>query len=361
MDMDLNGRSAAAILAVDDVPANLLALSGIIEPLGERFATAKSGREALALAARDAFALILLDVRLPDMDGFETLSQLRAIPHAQHTPVILLTAYELSTQALDHAQGLGLVDYILKPIPPALLRSKVTALLSLHRRDEEIRHRDEVLAAKDRHIAMLAHDLQNPLAAIVMAANRLERAPLDPPSRATAERIGRAAMRMSDMVRNLTDYAHVGRGPIPISPAAMDLGDLCRDVMAEFLEADPARQIELGCEGRLDGEWDKNRLHQAVSNLIGNALRYGEGKIEVRARDAGAHVEIAIHNAGPPIPPERLPVIFHPFERGAQAGAGLGLGLFIVREIAKAHAGDVSVTSTAEAGTTFVLRLPRRR
>ncbi|HEY7374538.1 MAG TPA: hybrid sensor histidine kinase/response regulator [Polyangia bacterium] len=358
---DIEGApSTAAILAVDDVPANLLALSAILEPLRERVVTATSGREALAAAAREAFAVILLDVRLPDMDGFETLARLRGLPRNRQTPVILLTAYDLSADAMDHVQELGLVDYILKPIAPALLRSKVIALVALYRRGEQIRRRDEALAAKDRGIAMLAHDLQSPLAVVAMSAGRLVRQDLDPSARKTADRIVRGVARMSDMVHNLTDYARAGQGPIPITRAVIDLGDVCRDLTGELGQLDPARRIDLGCEGNLVGEWDQTRLHQALSNLVRNALKYGTGDVVVRARDAGDRVEITVHNDGPPIPPERLPIIFGAFERGQQEGAGLGLGLYIVREIAKAHAGAVEVTSSAERGTTFVLRLPRR-
>ena len=124
------------------------------------------GAEALELAATSEFAVILLDVMMPGMDGFETLARLRATPKAEHVPVILVTAYELDARAMGRVQGMGTVDYILKPIASELLRSKVAAFVSLHRRGEELRRRGEALAAKDRNIAMLAHDLQSPLAAV---------------------------------------------------------------------------------------------------------------------------------------------------------------------------------------------------
>jgi phosphoserine phosphatase RsbU/P len=109
------------------------------------------------------------------------------------------------------------------------------------------------------------------------------------------------------------------------------------------------------------GEWDRTRLYQALSNLLRNALRYGSGDVLFRANGTGGHVEVAVHNAGVPIPAERLSVIFEPFERGPQDRAGLGLGLYIVREILKAHRGEISVASSAAEGTTFAVRLPRHR
>jgi signal transduction histidine kinase len=349
----------APILAVDDHPANLFALSAILEPLGSALITADSGTQALELAAKGEFAVILLDVMMPGLDGFATLARLRAIPQAQSTPVVLLTAYELDTRAIERVRGMGTVDYILKPIAPELLRGKVAAYVSLYRRGKELARRDEALAAKDRDIAMLAHDLQNPLTAIITSAKAMLGRDLDARNRSTAERIARSGARMSEMIRSLTDYARAGRGAIPIAPSAMDIGDLCREVAEHFRSVDQATQIDLSCSGELVGTWDQHRLHQAITNLIGNALRYGGGRAVVQARAVGASVEVAVHNDGPPIPAGLLTVIFEPFERGADHGAGLGLGLYIVRAIARAHEGEVAVTSSAEQGTTFVLRLPR--
>jgi two-component system, sensor histidine kinase and response regulator len=356
----------AAILAVDDYPTNLLALSAILEPLRCRVVTAQSGSEALERAAGREFAVILLDVMMPEMDGFETLARLRSIPAAKHVPVVLVTAYELDARAMERVQGLGTVDYILKPLPPELLRSKVAAFVSLHERGEELhrqreelRRRDEALAAKDRDIAMLAHDLQNPLTTIAMSASLLLHRNLDLRHQNAAQRISRGVGRMSEMIRSLTDYARAGRGAIPIAPEPTDLGRLCREIVQDFQNAESAGRLDLGCSGDLHGEWDRNRLYQAISNLVSNALRHGEGAVIVRAQAADSRVEVAVHNSGPAIPADRLPVIFEPFERGGQDRAGLGLGLYIVREIAKAHGGEVTVTSSVEKGTTFVLRLPR--
>jgi signal transduction histidine kinase len=360
--MSTSGNSAtapSAVLAVDDVASNRLALSAILEPLGSRVVEARSGAEALALAAREEFAVILLDVAMPEMDGFETLTRLRAIPLARDTPVVLVTAYTLDPLAMERVRGMGSVDYILKPIPPELLRSKVAALLALHLRGKELRVLSEALASKDRTIAMLAHDLQNPLAAIGTSAGLLQRICPDPRSARAADRISRAVARMSSMIRDLTDYARAGLGAIPTTPAPMNLDELCRELAEDFQQSDATQRIDLVCSGELAGKWDRARLHQALSNLLGNAFRYGSGNVVVRAEGSDAHVDLSVHNAGAPIPAEVLPVVFEPFERGSQDRTGLGLGLYIVREIAKAHGGQVSVTSTAEHGTTFAIRLPR--
>jgi two-component system sensor histidine kinase/response regulator len=346
------------ILAVDDVPANLFALTAVLEPLGARIVTASSGPEAIERAAAGGFAAILLDIAMPGMDGFETLERIRALPAAHHIPVILVTAYDLDPHAIERAYRLGAVDYARKPISPELLRGKVAALLALHRSTIELQRRGDALDTKDRHIAILAHDLQNPLSAIFTSAQMLTRAEIDPRSRSNADRILRAAHRMTTMIRNLTDYARAGHGPIPIDRSPMDLGELCREVVTDFGVQNPGRAIELVCKGDLNGEWDRNRLHRALANLLGNALKYGEGSVRVHAEGSDV-VEVVVQNDGPPIPADLIPVIFQPFQRGGEGGEGLGLGLFIVREIVGAHAGTATVESSAGAGTTFRLRLPR--
>ena len=132
---------------------------------------------------------------------------------------------------------------------------------------------------------------------------------------------------------------------------------LCRDAADELGPA-LAGQVQFHFEGDLSGHWDRDRLFQVLSNLLTNALRYGEGVVGIEGHRVGHAIELSIHNGGAPISPELLPIVFHAFERGAQDRVGLGLGLFIVREIVKSHGGDVSVASSAEAGTTFTIRLP---
>ncbi|HEX3905158.1 MAG TPA: hybrid sensor histidine kinase/response regulator [Polyangia bacterium] len=360
VSMEQRGSVVAKVLAVDDKPGNLLALAAVLDPLEVEVVAVATGADALRLAAQDEFAAILLDVLMPDLDGFETLAGLRMIPSALATPVILVTAHELDGRAIERVQGMGTVDYVLKPIEPVLLRSKVAALVSLFRRGKEIRRRDAALAAKDRDIAMLAHDLQTPLTTIEMSAQLLLSGDGDPGQlRSASDRIVRAAHRMSEMIRSLTDYARAGHGPFPIERSDMDLGEVCGELIADLRSSNPGRAIDLACSGDLRGKWDRERLYQAVSNLIGNALKYGVGTISVRAEDASSDARVSVHNDGPPIAADLLPLIFKPFERGTQDRQGLGLGLYIVQEIVKGHQGEISVTSSAGVGTTFLVRLPR--
>jgi signal transduction histidine kinase len=174
-----------------------------------------------------------------------------------------------------------------------------------------------------------------------------------------------SATRVEGIVRDLVDYAIAQRGgAIPVSPGPSDLALLCQGVAEECQAASPDRVVECDGEGDPKGEWDSDRLAQAVSNLVSNALRYGDPAAPVRLRWRGEADEAAIEvrNAGPPIPAEVLPALFDAFRRGPgeDRGRGLGLGLYIAREIAAAHGGRVEARSSAEEGTTFTLVVPRR-
>jgi len=232
--------------------------------------------------------------------------------------------------------------------------------VSLYVANRELRRREAALSMKDRQIAVLAHDLRNPLNTVTAAVQLLARLPESDQARKEQllGRVERGLKRMDGMIRDLLDYARAGSGAIPIVRERMDLVDLARDLVDEFEIADPDRRIDLMRSGETTGAWDRARLYQALSNLVGNATHYGHGNASVAVAGADGHVEISVHNGGPPIAPDLLPVIFEPFRRGGVDSAGLGLGLYIVRAIAQAHGGDVTVTSAAERGTTFTLRLP---
>ena len=168
---------------------------------------------------------------------------------------------------------------------------------------------------------------------------------------------------------NLLDLARSrGGGGIGIAPTPTDLTDVVRDVVGELEASHPGRHIEVSVEGDTCAELNADRMAEVVSNLAGNALAYspGDSVVEVQIRSADGELALAVHNAGAAIPLEAQKTIFMPFKRGPTAGGGeapamrgLGLGLFIVGEITRAHRGTGAVSSTAEEGTTFTVRLPR--
>ncbi len=213
----------------------------------------------------------------------------------------------------------------------------------------------------------MSHDLRNPLNAIGFStALLLRRAELDEVARRNIDRIQNATQRADRMIRDLLDFtqARLGGG-IPVRRQPADLNALVRAAVEEVRLANPERRIDLEQAGSGTGEWDTDRLAQVVTNLLSNALRYGAQTqpVRVQTRAEDGFVVLDVHNAGEPIAPEVLPILFQPMKRGAEIGQvpnrGLGLGLYIVDRIVHAHAGTITVRSTAQEGTRFSVRLPR--
>lgn len=214
-------------------------------------------------------------------------------------------------------------------------------------------------------MAVVSHDLRTPLSAIHMAVTLMfRRGELSAAQATLLGRIDSSATRMGAIIGDLLDFSLARRGlGIPIQSRRVDLGDVCRRVLAEFEVA--GRPVSLVTEGDLTAEADESRFGQVLSNLIGNALQHGGGtRVEVRAHGRDDELLLEVHNGGSQIPPGLLPHIFDPFRRGADAAqndgaSSVGLGLFIVSEIVKAHGGTVEVRSEPGSGTTFAVSLPR--
>jgi PAS domain S-box-containing protein len=220
---------------------------------------------------------------------------------------------------------------------------------------------------QERFIGILGHDLRNPLAAIEMGAALLDERAGDEAVNRVARRMLSSTHRMSRMIEQILDLTRSRLvGGMRVQPAEMDLCSMLTAIVDELRAAHPGRAVELSC-GPLHGRWDRDRLEQVFSNLIGNALHYGavSAPVVVSARTTRGAVEIDVHNVGDPIPEVLRAQIFDPFRRGERESRrsqtqGLGLGLYISREIVRAHGGDIDVSSSPSAGTTFCVRLPRQ-
>jgi signal transduction histidine kinase len=225
--------------------------------------------------------------------------------------------------------------------------------------------------ARDMFLAILGHDLRNPLGAISMTAQLL---PLVTDDKAEIVECGvtiaNSASVMGRMINDLLDYTRTRLGAgMPVKPTAIDLAALGRELIAEFRSAYPDREIGFRTVGDLNGLWDNDRIRQALSNLLGNALQHGSADSPVTLSLSGeeSNVVIEVHNGGDPIPPGELPKIFDPLIRGFSAAhpvsnrpGSIGMGLYIAREVAKSHGGRIDVTSTVKEGTSFTVRLPRQ-
>ncbi|MGI8499038.1 MAG: ATP-binding protein [Gemmatimonadaceae bacterium] len=224
--------------------------------------------------------------------------------------------------------------------------------------------------SKEMFVAILGHDLRGPLGAIIAGSQfMLETGDLVDPFRALTTSITRSAIRMNQMVGDLLDFtrSRLGSG-MPITRAEMDLATEAAGAVEEMRVAHPGRVLELNASGDLRGSWDAGRIGQVLSNLLNNAVQHGSAtsRISVTVRGETNEVVLQVHNLGPPIPPANLSGLFDPYKRlhgGGVTGAAssnLGLGLYIVERIVAAHGGVIHVTSSADAGTYFTVRLPRQ-
>ena len=234
------------------------------------------------------------------------------------------------------------------------------------------RFSDQISQSRDIFLGILGHDLRNPLNAIMLSAHGLseELGPGGLGHAATVSQIASSAETMGRMLGDFLDFAgsRLGRD-IPITTAPMDLGVLCKEVVAEMRAAFPDRTLSLHSNGDLAGEWDPGRLRQILSNLIGNAVQHGAptSPISISAEGVESGIRLAVRNEGRPIPRDLLSRIFDPLARGTEAepqarglAGSMGLGLYIAREVVEGHEGSIEVQSSTEEGTVFTVLLPRR-
>jgi signal transduction histidine kinase len=330
----------------------------------------ENGTRALEAARARPPDLVLSDVMMPGLDGFGLLRELKADPRTAAVPVILLSA-RAGEDAKVEGLGAGADDYLVKPFSARELVARVEGSVKAAR----ARQRAEALAEELRQradfeqqlIGIVSHDLRTPLSAILLGvAGLLRGEELSEQQTKRVVRIQSSAERANRLIRDLLDFTQARlAGGIRLERRAMNLHALIQSVLEEVEATYSDRELRVSRDGDGSGEWDPDRLGQVVQNLVTNALKYSPGgtpvRIETHAEDGG--MALSVHNDGAPIPPERLGRIFQPFQRASgevdTASRSIGLGLYIVKQLVEAHGGTVSVESTAEAGTTFTVRLPR--
>jgi signal transduction histidine kinase len=304
-----------------------------------------------------------LYVHLTGMDGYDTVAAIRQRERSQNVPVIFLTGIYDQPEHSHRGYALGAIDYVTKPFDAEIFRAKIRALVGLYYEAQVIERRrsEQQARLKDLFVGVLGHDLRSPLNAIVMAIETCSKdSSLPEKHRRAANAAMEASNRMQRMISDVLDLTRgqLGGG-IPVVLGPIDLGIVCRSVVDECRLAHPDRKVLVDAEGNLRGRWDSDRLLQVVSNLVTNAIEHcTEDPIVVSVKDMGSSVVVEVRNFGRPIPASELATLFDPFSRG-RATSGLGLGLYIVREIVRAHDGAAEVRSTPGEGTTFRITLPK--
>jgi len=358
------------ILVVDDIPHNLVATEALLARPGVTVLTAACGRDALELLLAHEVALALIDVQVPDMNGFALAELIRGSERTRCTPLIFLTAATPEAGFGFRGYEAGAVDFLCKPVDPQLLRSKVNVFVELFQQRKQMALQLEelkrALELNEKFTAVLGHDLRTPLSVVMNGAMLLPMMTDHPKVAVTAQRIQSSARRMGQMVDQLLDLARIRSGGLQLAIAEHDLGSLCRAVADDIEPADKPRRASVDAQGDTNAWVDAAIFSQALTQLLGNALLHGETDHLVRVQldgSAAGRIVIQLSNHGA-IPAERLPRIFEPFQHGRaarKAGQGLGLGLYTAHMFIKAHGGEITAASDAELGTTlFTITLPRR-
>ena len=371
----------ANVLLVDDQQANLLALHSVLAPLGHRLVQARSGEEALKALLLEDFAVVLLDVMMPGLDGFETARLIRQRPKTQHTPIIFITAAADQRDFVERAYELGAVDYIAKPFIAQVLRAKVAAFVSLTVQQELLRRAADRAAAdrearavaeaearsRDELIAVVSHELRSPLNAILGWAEMLKSQRLSPAQQQRAvDTIVRSARAQAQLIEDLLDMSRIRAGKLRVEKRPMQLAHTVNAAVEMIRPVAQAKNVTVTTElayGHVEG--DAQRLQQVALNLINNALKFtpSGGRVDVKLARIDGAWELRVRDTGAGIEPEFLPRMFEWFTQ-SRAGAdprhgGLGLGLAIVKHIVAAHGGEVGVESAGVGhGATFIVRLP---
>jgi signal transduction histidine kinase len=409
----------ARILIVDDLPEKRLVYGAILEGLEADLVMAASGEEALKRVLEGEFAVILLDVNMPGMDGLETAALLRQHRNARHTPIILVTAQADDVQS---ARGyeLGVVDYIQVPIVAPVMRAKVGVFLDLfltraalaranqdlesrveertaellrsnERLQAEIEERlraenereellvrerqlrgqaEELSRLKDEFLATMSHELRTPLNAIFGWITLLRTRRLDEATQARAlETIERNARAQRRLIEDLLDVARVVTGKITLELGSVEPLRVVESAIATMQPAAQTKEVSIvpALEPTPAVRGDSARLQQIVCNLLSNAIKFTPvgGRIDVTLALRDAQVEISVTDTGQGIKPEFLPHVFERFRQEdgsiSRRHGGLGLGLAIVRHLVDLHSGEVEAQSDGEGlGSRFIVRLPLR-
>ncbi len=388
------------ILVVNDDAASLLALTSLLDQWAEdsnyTVLSARSGQDALRQVLLHDFAVILLDVNMPGMDGFETAEAIHQRARSADIPIIFVTAFLADEIDRLKAYQRGAADFLFTPVIPQILRAKVSVFVALANKNEQLKRQADKLSqrtteltatnrrlmremeerraaerkshAKDEFLAMLGHELRNPLSAITSAASLIGMNGAGPEAVVRArEIIQRQTQHLSRIVDDLLDLSRAMSGKILLARQPTELSALVGACLETFRATGRTTGYRVNTDlspGWIDG--DPTRLEQVISNLIDNALKYTPvgGTIDIGLGVHGNEVVLTVRDSGVGIAPDLLPHVFDVFVQGSisidRSQGGLGIGLSLVRRLVELHGGSVSAHSAGTGGgSSFEIRMPR--
>ena len=389
----------AKLLIVDDLPENLLALEALIKGDDREVFKALSADGALSLLLQHDFALAIIDVQMPDMNGFELAELMRGTEKTRSIPIIFVSAAGRERNYAFTGYENGAVDFLHKPLDTHAVKSKVSVFVELYRQRKAMKEQvialeqsrreqeallqqlqitrgelEQAVRMRDDFMSIVAHEVRTPLNGLILetqlrkmhlARDNAAAFTLDK-VRAMVERDERQIKSLIRLIEDMLDVSRIRTGKLSIRPSRMNLTALVENLVRNFQPQIAIAECSLICtaDPAVEGFWDEFRIEQVVSNLLTNALRYGgKGPIEVRVYQTPEHACVEVQDHGIGISEENQRRIFQQFERVSSKAvtAGLGLGLFISEQIVTAHGGTITVNSRLNEGALFRVSLPLQK
>lgn len=386
----------AKLLIVDDLPENLLALEALIKRDDRIVYKALSADEALSLLLQHEFAMAILDVQMPGMNGFELAEMMRGTDRTKNIPIVFVSAAGREMNYAFKGYESGAVDFLHKPLDIHAVKSKVNVFVDLYRQSKAVqrqvealersRREQEVLLAqlqqtqvelehavrmRDDFMSIVSHEVRTPLNGLILET-QLRKMHLARDNTAAFTKDKLAAMVDRDerqiqslirLIEDMLDVSRIRTGKLSIRPSEFDLSQLVANLLEVFSPQISAAQASISFSSAqpVVGQWDEFRIEQVISNLLTNALRYGAQKpIDVAVYREEGYAVVQVRDQGIGISQENQQRIFQQFERvsGSHVVSGLGLGLFISEQIVAAHSGKIEVHSELGEGALFKVCLP---
>jgi signal transduction histidine kinase len=386
----------AKLLIVDDLPENLLALEALIKREDRIVYKALSADEALSLLLQHEFAMAILDVQMPGMNGFELAELMRGTEKTKNIPIVFVSAAGREMNYAFKGYESGAVDFLHKPLDIHAVKSKVNVFVDLYRQSKAMKEQvlaleqsrreqealleqlqntqlelEQAVRMRDDFMSIVAHEVRTPLNGLILetqlrkmhlARDNAAAFTLDK-MHAMVDRDERQIKSLIRLIEDMLDVSRIRTGKLSIRPTRFDLSTLVRDLLHNFSRQIDAAEtsVSLDAEQPVIGNWDEFRIEQVISNLLTNALRYGaKSPVSVKVYSEGGLALVDVRDQGIGISEENQTRIFQQFERvsARQAVAGLGLGLFISEQIVTAHGGTITVQSRIGEGALFRVCLP---
>lgn len=363
---------SASILVVDDTVENLRLLVSMLDESGYEVRPVISGKQALQAAERDPPDLILLDINMPEMNGYEVCSRLKANPKLKDIPVIFLTALnEISDKV--KAFGEGGIDYITKPFQIEEVQARVRTHVALRRAGLELARSYERLCSleklRDDLVHMVVHDMRSPLMVLCGHLALLEGQSgkeLTDESRTDLRAAIVASQVLNRMANDLLDVSRIEEGKMPLDPTRVDVGAMAASVADGFSYVARSRAIRANVAGNVEAICDEDLIRRVIENLVTNGIKHtpASGAIRIDVEEREGKVRVAVVDQGPGVPAEARERIFDKYEtasaRRERTYHSVGLGLAFCRMAVEAHGGSIGVDSGETVGSVFWFELPTR-